>query len=234
MNKDSTQLENVLGYAFTDKTILTKALTHTSYAYEHGVCYSNERLELLGDAVLQLALTEFLMTIYKDEDEGQLSELRAYCVAESCLYRCAAHLGIGDFLLLGNGEISSGGVNKRSLLADTFEAIIAAIHLDGGYKEAKAFILRNLTDILMKVHDTGEHIDHKSRLQHITQKRYGILPTYRVLEERGPSHDKVFTIECSVRTPVGLLKAQSIGKNKKVAEKAAATKLIDLLPGKKA
>jgi len=222
MNHNLSSLEKDLLYNFQNKDFLQEALTHTSYAYEHSLGSSNERLELLGDAVLHLVLTDFLMRQYPNDNEGQLSVVRSFCESEPFLYDAALRLNLGNYLRLGKGEERSGGRFKESLLANTFEAVIAAVYLDGDYKKADDFILLHIENEIKRVHDEELYLDSKLELQKLTQQRYNNLPQYRVIEESGLEHEKNFIVSVTA----GGLSAKGCGRNKKNAEKDAARKAI--------
>ncbi|MDR0454623.1 MAG: ribonuclease III [Deferribacteraceae bacterium] len=222
MNHDLSDIERDLQYTFSNKVYLQVALTHTSYSHEHTLEYSNERFELLGDAVLHLVLTEFLMQTYPKDNEGQLSVSRSYCESEPFLYEAAVKMNLGRYLNLGKGEEASGGRNKESLLADTLEAVIAAVHIDGGYKKAEVFILHHISEEIKRAHDEEFYIDSKSELQKLTQQLYSTLPKYKTVEESGPDHEKNFIVSVTA----GGVNAEGCGRNKKNAEKEAARKAI--------
>ena len=214
------RLEKVLGYEFGDRTKLTTAVTHRSYAHEQraaGVPH-NERLEFLGDAVLDLVVGHLLMSQYPELREGQLSVTRAQVVSEEGLSAVARELGLGEWLLLGKGEDKSGGREKRSLLADAFEAVVAAIYMDGGFPAAWAFVERTLAERIQAVCLTG-FSDHKTRLQERAQALLKQTPVYEVVGELGPDHAKVFEVAAIIN---GQEWARACGTSKKGAEQAAA------------
>lgn len=226
---DLSTLEKSLKYVFKNKDYLRQALIHSSYAHENSDIESNERMELLGDAVLHFVLTDYMMEAYSSDDEGQLSALRSYCESEPFLYERALELNIGSFISFGKGEQQSGGQHKESLLADTFEAVIAAVHMDGGIVEAANFVLTHLKEHISFVHENGLHIDSKSELQRLTQKYYRTLPEYAVIRETGAEHDKIFEVQVRVFTDSESLTAIGSGKNKKNAEKEAARVVLAVL-----
>lgn len=221
-------LEDVLGYRFSDPSLLDCALTHRSYANENPdlLKQDNERLEFLGDAVLTLCISDILMKKFPDFTEGDLSKIRSSIVNEKPLARLARELRLGDYLLLGRGEELSGGRLKSSLLANALEAIIAAIYCDTGFEGVCAFVGRRFPPLL----DTGDikilYRDYKTSLQEITQNRFRIIPRYSVLREFGPDHDKVFQIRVSVGDVVS---AAGLGRNKKEAEQRAARKALEAI-----
>ncbi len=219
------ELRDALAYDFRDPKRLTDALTHRSYVNEVQLesITDNERLEFLGDAVLDLVLSEALMTRFPRAREGQLSRLRARMVSEVGLARVADRIGIGRALRLGRGEELSGGREKASVLADALEAILAAVYLDGGLEPARAIILRWFT-----VPDEEELVesDAKTELQHRLQGARRVTPHYRLQEESGPDHDKTFVVEVLVEDEI---LGRGIGRSKKDAEQRAAANALAAL-----
>jgi ribonuclease-3 len=212
----------ILGYKFRDPGLLEQALTHRSRANEDvtGGVEDNESLEFLGDAVLGLVIVDMLFERYPDRDEGQKSKMKAALVSTTTLARLAARLQLGDHLLLGKGEEKTGGRRKQALLADTFEAVIAALYLDGGLNAARSFIVREFDQIMRdSAVDGGMSDDHKSVLQELLQARGDPLPEYVVVAETGPAHRRVFRTELRVR---GDVIAVGEGPTKKDAEQEAA------------
>lgn len=191
-------LEAALGYTFSDRALLERALTHSSY-YKgdkgRREPQDNERMEFLGDAVLELCVSEELFNRFPKMQEGLLSKTRAHIVCESALFEAAKGVRLGDYLLLGHGEDLGGGREKPSILSDAFEATIAAIYLDGGWEPAKRFIHRNVLPLLdFDAHPTIEK-DYKTRLQELVHhETHGRQVVYRMLGEKGPDHQKVFTM----------------------------------------
>ncbi|RMD59578.1 MAG: ribonuclease III, partial [Nitrospirae bacterium] len=181
-------IEELLGYTFKNKDILRQALTHKSYSNEnpafHNLC--NERMEFLGDAILELFICEYLYNTYPDYTEAELSKIKSYAVRESTIARAAQKLKLGSYLLLGKGEENTGGRQKSSLLSDAFEAIVAAIYLDGGFEEAKNFILKALKDDITELVERKKIFDFKTRLQEVVQSMYNVLPKYKIIREYGP------------------------------------------------
>lgn len=214
------KLEEQIGLKFKDYHLLRKAFVHRSYLNEHrdSQFESNERLEFLGDAVLELVVTEYLYSNYPNP-EGELTNWRSALVKGEMLAKIAIELKLGDYLFLSHGEEKSGGREKDYLLANTFESLIGVIYLELGYDMSKAFIskflLVHLEDILVK----GEHIDSKSRLQELAQEKVGSTPSYELQHEEGPDHDKVFTMGAYIgKRMVGKGK----GGSKQIAEQQAA------------
>lgn len=210
--------EEKIGYEFKDKTYIQTALTHSSFANEHKEFNYNERLEFLGDSVLGLVVSDYLFRVRNDLPEGKLTRLRANVVCEESLSAVARKINLGDHLFLGKGEKASGGSNRDSILADATEAVIAAIYLDGGFDQAKDFILSNLRDTIAKNIDGNIFRDYKTILQEIIQGNNGKI-SYKLVGESGPDHNKEFEmqVKCGQDT-IGIGK----GKNKKEAEKEAA------------
>jgi ribonuclease-3 len=223
------KLESRVGYRFRDRGLLEHALTHKSKAHEDpsGGVFDNESLEFLGDAVLGLVVSEALFRTFPGYTEGQKSKIKANLVSTASLAEMADHLGLGDHMILGRGEEKTGGRKKQALLADTCEAIIAAIYLDGGIEPARQFLLRELgagIDDAKQPDYFGR--DHKSRLQEKLQALGRPLPSYRVAGEIGPDHRKLFHVEVVVGDEVI---AQGAGRTKKEAEQdAAKTALTNL------
>jgi len=220
-------LQEAAGYRFRDRGILEHALTHRSRANEDvtGGVIDNESLEFLGDAVLGFVIAELLFTRFPERDEGQKSKMKAALVSTPALARQARRLGLGEHLLLGRGEEKTGGRAKRALLADGYEALIAAVYLDGGIDAARAFILREfepLVDDVAGAVTIGD--DHKSALQEVLQGRGEPLPEYVVTAEEGPAHRRLFKVEVRVR---GDVLAEAEGRTKKDAEREAARRALD-------
>nr|WP_314496648.1 ribonuclease III [uncultured Peptostreptococcus sp.] len=210
--------EDKIGYEFKDKTYIQTALTHSSFANEHKEFNYNERLEFLGDSVLGLVVSDYLFRARNDLPEGKLTRLRANVVCEESLSAVARKINLGDHLFLGKGEKASGGSDRDSILADATEAVIAAIYLDGGFDQARDFILSNLRDTIAKNIDGNIFRDYKTILQEIIQGNNGKI-SYKLVGESGPDHNKEFEmqVKCGQET-IGIGK----GKNKKEAEKEAA------------
>jgi len=210
-------LERRLGYAFHDRSLLSEALNHSSYANEHrGGLSSNERLEFLGDSVLGFVSAEFLFKRYGELPEGDLTRMRAALVCEQSLYGVAKELGLGGYLKLGRGEEAGGGRERQSILADSVEAVFAAVYLDGGIEEVRSVIWQVL---LSKAPAAEERRDYKTTLQEVVQRRSGQALTYHMVAQSGPDHNKKFLFEVRLNDePVG----QGEGRSKKEAEQMAA------------
>ncbi|MBQ8634039.1 MAG: ribonuclease III [Lachnospiraceae bacterium] len=216
--KKLNELQHNIGYQFKQEALLRQALTHSSYAHEKNLkeLMDNERLEFLGDAVLEVVSSEFLFKNHPEMNEGQMTKLRASLVCEQSLAACARELELGNFLLLGNGEDLTGGRERDSILSDAWEALIGAMYLDGGFTSAKEFILKYvLTDIEHK----KLFYDSKTMLQELIQNKYKQSLHYVLLSEDGPDHNKIFTVQAYMDdTP--LLTGK--GRTKKAAEQNAA------------
>lgn len=205
-------------------SLLARALTHSSYAHEEGrEGEDNERLEFLGDAVIQLAVTERLYQQFPDRPEGELAKMRASVVCADSLAEAARRLGLGEHLLLGRGEEQSGGRDRVSLLCDAFEAVAAALYLDRGWEAARAFILDSLADELARLARPKPELDPKSALQERLQAMSKRTPTYRLVSESGPDHDKVFVSEVVYD---GRVLGRGSGRSKKESEQEAARKAL--------
>lgn len=216
-------IEAGIGYRFQRPERLAIALTHRSSVID---APNNETLEFLGDAVLALAMSDVLMARFPDAREGALSKIRASLVNADVLARKARALGLGAFLRLGKGEERSGGREKTSLLAAVYEAILGAVYADAGYEPARAIVAAQFAADV-DAHATLGFQDHKTRLQELTQRIFRETPSYVVIEETGPDHDKEFVLQISI---TGRVYGQGIGRSKKVAEQAAAeAALVTLL-----
>ena len=229
MKEEWQSLCKRLGYQFNNPTILRQALTHKSYlpSEKHKSNSNNERLEFLGDAVLDLVISEMLMKKFPDLEEGGLSKFRASLVSESGLKKQAQALDIGTCLLLGKGEEITGGRKKTSLLADTFEAVIAAIYIDSREKYGITQVKQVIQDLFLPhlPNDAEDYItrDYKSELQEYVQKIFGISSTYELVEEVGPDHEKEFTMAVFIKEKEF---GRGSGTSKKLASQFAAEKAL--------
>jgi ribonuclease-3 len=220
------KLQERLGVQFTDVCRLEHALTHRSAATTNPL-HSNERLEFLGDSVVGLVVSETLYTRFPEYSEGNLAKSKAYIVSEPTLADAALEMGLEDFLLLSTGESATGGRRRRSILADAFEALIAAIYLDCGLENARRVVHLALEEAILTAATDQHRRDYKSALQERTQARYRRTPAYRILAEIGQEHDKTFTAEALLDdTVIG----QGSGKSKKEAEQAAAQDALENMP----
>ena len=221
-NKNIEKLEESLGYKFKDEKLITEALTHKSYKKP----YDNERLEFLGDAVLDLIVGEYLFNKFSKSDEGKLSKIRASLVNEAGFNKLALYLNLGEFIYLSNAEENNGGREKSSLLSNAFEAIMGTIYLESGLKVVEKIAI----DLIEKNHQDisldSLFKDFKTSLQEITQARFGETPEYKVVASRGPDHKKEFEVAVIIE---GKEYARAIGKSKKIAQQDAAEIALQLL-----
>jgi ribonuclease-3 len=219
--KDFDQLENKISYMFKNKKNLILAMTHSSFANENknAKLQSNERLEFLGDAVLNIVISEYIYLKFANLTEGEMTKARASIVCEQSLMKCANNIGIGSFLMLGKGEELTGGRMRPSILSDAFEALIGAIYLDGGMKNAKQFILGQMEKLIHDSINGAVFMDFKTQLQEIIQKEGDSKIVYEIIDEKGPDHEKVFVAQVKVSDRVI---GKGNGKSKKEAEQAAA------------
>jgi len=219
---DLKALSQRLGYLFNNPAYLESALTHRSASKNH-----YERMEFLGDAVLNLVISDELYRIYSDATEGELSRLRAHLVKGESLSKIASDLSLGDFLRLGSGELKSGGYRRKSILADVLESIIGAIYLDAGFIAAREFILRVFAEKIANVGGIKELKDPKTRLQEYLQAKALDLPSYEVVKTTGQAHNQTFEVSCSVsllEKPV-----HGVGSSRRKAEQAAAEQVLELI-----
>lgn len=222
------ELSKALGYAFIQKELLLQAFRHSSYVNERSDpdLKDNERLEFLGDAVLDLAVSHLLMDFFCIAEEGDLSKYRAMVVDESGLLSVAKKLQLGGCLFLGKGEEQSRGRNKPSILANTMEALLGALYLDAGFERTMEIIRMLFAPLLEKLGTRDMPLDFKSQLQEYTQKIHKTLPIYRLCDELGPAHDKTFRVALSLN---GEILAEEEGKSKKEAEQKAAKEAYNCL-----
>ena len=219
---DLSNFERSIGYEFKDKCLLQTALTHTSYANEHKV-QSNEKLEFLGDAILEFVTSEYLFKNYKKLKEGEMTKVRATVVCEESLHKVAVKHNFSDFLIIGKSEMSCHGNEKKAILADSVEAVIAAIYLDSGIENVKTFILDNLKESIETASQNVGKKDYKTVLQEELQKHGTVHIEYNIIKEEGPDHRKVFTAQVRCN---GNELAIGTGSNKKQAEMEAAHKAL--------
>jgi ribonuclease III len=221
-----SDIQERISHRFTDAELLERALTHKSYANENRVSDHNERLEFLGDAVLNLVISEYLMKACPDSTEGDLSRLRAAVVSEPALAAISRAIGLGKYILLGRGEEQTGGRDKDSLLANCLEALIASVYLDAGRDAVQSFIIRFFEEAIKKSCTARGTLDYKTEIQELCQERLKQLPEYRVVSETGPDHQKRFTVELFVK---GEVYGSGVGKSKKEAEQKAAKEALEKL-----
>lgn len=223
--KDIEVFQDIISYAFADIKLLKQALTHSSYANEHRMSKqeNNERLEFLGDAILEIITSEYLFLKYKDMLEGELTKFRASIVCEPTLANFSKEIELGDYLMLGKGEDNSGGRHRDSVLSDAVEALIGAIYLDGGLEEARIFVESTL---LKDVEKRKLFVDSKTHLQEIVQKTSEASVEYVVASEKGPDHSKLFEVLAVHQSEtIG----HGFGRSKKSAEQEAAFDAIKKL-----
>lgn len=221
-----SELEKKLGYSFTNPALLEESLRHSSYVNEMPAkgLPDNERLEFLGDAVVNLITSHLLMMYYPDFNEGHLSRMRAHLVNEFQLSNIAGELSLGEYVQLGKGESLSNGRKKPSILANTFEALIAAVYLDGGYSCVFQIVSCYMKPLMEANAPSVSVQDFKSKFQELIQSTQNPLPTYAVTAETGPDHDKMFIVQLTC----GDIQAKGFGKSKKNAEQDAARKALDI------
>ncbi len=221
-SKDIEVLEDVLEYRFKDKKLLIEALTHKSFKQS----YDNERLEFLGDAVLDLIVGEYLFFKFKNSDEGKLSKIRASLVNEDGFDKLARSIDLGDYIYLSNAEENNGGRDKPSLLSNAFEAVIGAIYLEAGLQTVKEIAIKLLEKNYKDISLDSLFRDFKTTLQELTQARFGLTPEYKVIASRGPDHKKEFEIAVIIEEKEY---ARAVGKSKKIAQQEAAKQALELL-----
>ena len=221
--KNLLDLEHKLNYYFNDRNLLKNALLHKSLGNERKEYknQNNERLELLGDAVLDLIVAEYLYKNYKSASEGTIAKLKAMIVSEPILAKISRQIGVGKFLMLSRGEVISGGRNRESILADSFEAILGAVYIDSNLEEARVFALSHIKQYIDHIEENEDILDFKSILQEYVQKEFRTVPTYELVAERGPDHMKEFEIQVIV----GNYREKAVAKNKKKAEQLSAKAL---------
>ncbi len=219
--RDIKELMNNMAYHFNDEALLNLALTHSSFANESATeqLEYNERLEFLGDSILGMVISDYLYKTYSEMPEGKLSKIRALVVCEATLCTQANTLQLGDFLKLGKGEVHTGGRNRASILADAFEAVIAAIYLDGGVEAARQFVLKHLMSSIKKAVDGKLFSDYKSALQEAVQASGNKEVNYKIVSVKGPDHDREF---CAIAVIDGTVYGKGCGRSKKSAEQSAA------------
>ncbi|PIR85666.1 ribonuclease III [Candidatus Kaiserbacteria bacterium CG10_big_fil_rev_8_21_14_0_10_44_10] len=226
MEIELSKLEKILGVEFIDKNYLLSAITHRSYLNEHKEATQehNERLEFLGDAVLELVVTDYLYQKYPEKPEGELTAVRAALVNTVSLAESAQKLGLNDFMLMSKGEAKDTGRARQYILANAFESCIGAIYLDQGYDAAKKFIGEQLFNKTDKIVEKKLWQDAKSRFQELAQDKVSITPSYEMLSQEGPDHDRMFTIGVFLRDEKV---AEGKGRSKQEAEQDAAEKAIE-------
>ena len=223
---DYSEFEKVIGYTFKNKELLHEALSHSSYANEHKHGrHSNERLEFLGDSVLSIVVSEHLFAHFKHLPEGELTKIRASLVCEKALYEFSKKIELGRFIFLGKGEENSGGRERPSIIADAFEAVIAAVYLDGGLENAKKYVLGFIPKNLDK--NSSKNLnDYKTVLQEIIQRNPEEKVEYVLTGESGPDHNKLFEMQVMLNSNVI---GTGTGRSKKLAEQMAAKEALELM-----
>ena len=220
-------LEEILQLAFREKALLKEALTHKSYAAEAELNYDNQRLEFLGDAVLQIILTKHLFHRYPKLQEGDLTKIRSALVNQTMLAKCARTFQLGDYLLLGKGEIEQNGADRDSTISDAFEALLGAIYLDQGEEAAQGFLKKVFEKVCPDPSRLLEELNPKGSLQEYTQAHFGNrAPVYKVCSVTGPQHDPTYEVEVSLE---GIFQAYGKASNRKSAEQAAASQALQFL-----
>ncbi len=221
MSRDIAKLKAQLHYPETGSGRLLEALTHRSYAVENNLGYDNQRLEFLGDAVLEIILTEYLFERYPDSDEGEMTKMRSALVRESALARLARSFELGTYIRVGRGEQESGGCRRDSTLADLFEALLGAYYLDGGFEQVRAFVRELVSAEYPDPRRLLTSINPKGLLQEYSQHRWGVAPEYTVFRTSGPEHQPLYEVEARLHGFVTLGRAAS----RKLAESDAARQL---------
>ncbi|MBN2879655.1 MAG: ribonuclease III [Clostridia bacterium] len=221
---NTKKVETIIGYKFKDKALLKRALTHSSAIMDNPELLSYERLEYLGDAVLDLLVTTLLYKTYTDKSEGWMTKVRASIVSESPLAQIAKELDLGQCLILGKGTENAGGRELHSILSDSIEAIIGALYIDGGIAVAEKFIIPFMAKKLAESIKQGKYFDYKTSLQELLQQNGNISIKYELLKEEGPPHDRVFTTQVLVD---GKEMGKGQGKSKKISQQNAARKALE-------
>jgi ribonuclease III len=223
----NASIENLIGYTFADPGLMEEALRHSSYVNEvpNTSLRDNERLEFIGDAVLNLAVGHLLLLRFAGLKEGDLSRMRANLVNERQLAQLGRRLELNRGIRLGKGEALTGGLEKDSILAGALEALVAAVYLDGGFAAAFALVEREFQPLIRKIDPSFAHGDYKSQLQELVQSGPGTMPAYSIAREEGPDHDKIFWVRLNVMD----IEVEGMGKSRKTAEQDAARKALHLI-----
>lgn len=233
MSAEIARLQEAIGVQFSEETLLRQALVHRSYLNENPdfELPANERLEFLGDALLDFIVGEFLYYRHPGMDEGELTSLRAALINASSLAQFARSFDLGTYIFLSRGEDERGGRGREGLLSDAFEALVAAIYLDKGLDATREFVTAVVEPEAARIVEAGLERDHKSRLQEWTQRQLGVTPVYRTVMERGPDHAKEFTVEVLIQDEV---RGRGQGRSKQAAEQRAAEAALEVLATGKA
>lgn len=224
---DLAKLQRIIGRNFNDAELLKEAMMHKSFASENTIAYDNQRMEFLGDAVVQIILTQHLFKRYPECQEGELTKMRSAIAKEESLATIARELSLGEFIMLGKGEIESGGGNRDSTLSDALESLIGALYLDAGLDTAQSFLLKLVAKIYPEPSDLLADLNPKGALQEFTQQHLGATPEYMTVKVSGPDHSPSYTVEVRIKgRPMG----QGSATKRKAAESAAAkVALVNLL-----
>ncbi len=228
MPEDIEKLKKALGIVFNAPALLKEALTHRSYAVESKLSYDNQRLEFLGDAVLEIILTEYLYKLYPEADEGVMTKMRSALAQQEAIAKLARYLHLGNYMYIGRGEASSGGTDRDSTLCDLFEAVLGACYLDQGMEFARKFVLELISSEFPAPHRLLPGLNPKGSLQEFTQHKYGYPPNYQVLSVSGPEHNPIYEVQVSV----GDYQVQGQGGSRRQAEFAAAAELLKIFAEK--
>lgn len=221
-----SSLMRKIDYKFKNEKYLLEAITHSSYAHEHshlGI-KNNEKLEFLGDSVLDLITTEYLVKTHQALNEGELSKLKSQIISETVFSSISTEIGLGNYLYFSNGEIASGGKYRKSILGDAFEALIGAVFIDSDYYVARDVALKLLKDKIDHIDEIEGVRDYKTDLQEYVQSKYKVTPEYILVDTAGPDHDKVFKVNVMIN---GKIRGEGIAKSKKEAEKIAAKNALE-------
>ena len=229
--KDSKELMKKISYKFRNEEYLKEALTHRSYSNENNrdKQFDNERLEFLGDAVVNLIVTEYIYNLGEGKKEGELAKLKSQIISEPVFSSIASDLKLGNYLYLSNGEIMSGGRNRKSILGDAFEALIGAIFKDSDYYTTKEIAMKYLMEKIENINDIEGTGDYKTILQELLQGEYRKMPEYELIRTAGPDHDKIFEISVKLNDKII---GNGSGKSKKEAEKNAAKEALKFVENK--
>ncbi|MFA5880106.1 MAG: ribonuclease III [Candidatus Margulisiibacteriota bacterium] len=219
------QLEKNLHIKFANKNLLVTALTHSSFSHSHQI-ESNERLEFFGDAVLKIIISEYLYFKFPSYQEGNLTKIRAQLVSDKNLADLAKKINLGDYILFSQSELATDGKQKESNLANAFEALLGAYYFDQGLKKAQKFILKLIEIFPLNFNKDNVINDYKSRLQEFLQQKKILLPTYQVIKEEGPDHEKIFHVGLKLELANKILNIKATGPNKKEAEQQVAKKML--------
>ncbi len=227
MAKDIEQIKDIIGYEFNDKALLRRALTHRSYSSENQLQYDNQRLEFLGDAVLEIILSEYLFKRYPDAQEGKMTKMRSAMVQQHALATLARTISLGDFFIIGKGEKEAGGDNRDSSLADLFESVTGALFLDAGLDRTRQFIIPLMEKVFPDPLELLESLNPKGDLQEYAQRRWNCPPNYSIVKISGPDHSPHYEVKVEITTKG----VSAIGRagNRKQAESNAARQLLRML-----